>query len=76
LVTSASVKTGMASLQQFYPTEQKKWSPFTSTNQFSYTLEQEVVKQMAPQKFNVNYVKAPWSPVLSNTYDASSVTNI
>jgi len=73
IITSASVKTGMAALEQYYPTEQKVWSPFTATNQFPYTLEQEVVKNMASQKFNQDYVKMPWRPVLEETYDAAPV---
>ena len=56
LIKSSSDKTGMSALEQYYPTEEKKWSPFTPTHQFPYTLEQEVVKQMASQKFNSNYV--------------------
>jgi hypothetical protein len=74
LVKGASVKTGMAGLEQYYPTEQKKWTPFTPTHQFSYTLEQEVVKNMTTQKFNTSYVKAPFSPLLEDTYDAAPLT--
>lgn len=73
LVKSASEKTGMAAMEQFYPTEEKKWSPFTPAHQFPYTLEQEVVKKMASQKFNDNYVKAPYSPMLDDNYDAAPV---
>jgi hypothetical protein len=71
LIKSASIRTGMAGLEKYYPTEQKKWSPFTPTHQFPYTLEQEVVKNMTTQKFNTNYVKAPYRPALDNTYDAA-----
>lgn len=70
LIQGASVKTGMAGLEQYYPTEAKKWSPFSSTNQFPYTLEQEVVKKMTTQKFNTEYVKAPFKPTLEDTHDA------
>lgn len=73
LVRGASIKTGMAGLEEYYPTEEKKWSPFTPTHQFPYTLEQEMVKKMAPQKFNTNYVKATYKPTLDDTYDAASV---
>ena len=73
LIKSASIKTGMAALEEFYPTEKKKWTPFTAENQFPYTLEQEVVKKMAPQKFNTNYVKATYKPLLEDTYDAAHV---
>jgi len=73
LVRGASIKTGMAALEEYYPTEEKKWSPFTPAHQFPYTLEQEMVKKMAPQKFNTNYVKATYKPTLDETYDAASI---
>ena len=71
MIKGASVKTGMAGLEEYYPTEAKKWSPFTSTHQFPYTLEQEVVKNMTTQTFNTEYVKAPYRPTLDDTHDAS-----
>lgn len=71
LIKGSSIKTGMAGLEQYYPTEQKKWSPFTPTHQFGYTLEQEVVKNMTTQKFNSSYVQTPFKPVLDETYDAA-----
>jgi hypothetical protein len=74
LIKSASVKTGMAGLEEYYPTEAKKWSPFTPTHQFPYTLEQEVVKNMTTQKFNTEYVKAPFKPTLDDTHDASPLS--
>jgi hypothetical protein len=75
LIKSASIKTGMAGLEAYYPTEAKKWSPFTPAHQFPYTLEQEVVKNMTTQTFNTEYVKAPYKPTLEDTYDASPLTN-
>jgi len=74
LIKGASVKTGMAALEEYYPTEAKKWTPFTPTNQFPYTLEQEMVKKMATQKFNTEYVKAPYRPTLDDTYDAAPLS--
>ena len=74
LIKGASVKTGMAGLEEYYPTEAKKWSPFTPTHQFPYTLEQEVVKNMTTQKFNTEYVKAPYRPTLDDTHDASPLS--
>lgn len=74
IISSASTKTGLAALEQYYPTEQQKWSPFTPAHQFPYTLEQEVVKTMTTQKFNTSYVKAPFRPVLDDTHDASPLT--
>jgi hypothetical protein len=75
LIRGASVKTGMAGLEEYYPTEAKKWSPFTPTHQFPYTLEQEVVKKMTTQKFNTEYVKAPYRPTLDDTHDASPLSS-
>ena len=74
LIKSSAVKTGMAGLEEYYPTESKKWTPFTPTNQFPYTLEQEVVKKMASQKFNTEYVKAPFRPILDDTHDAAPLS--
>jgi hypothetical protein len=71
LIKGASIRTGMAGLEEYYPTEAKKWSPFTSTNQFPYTLEQEMVKKMTTQKFNTEYVKPPFRPALDDTHDAA-----
>lgn len=71
LIKGASIKTGMAGLEEYYPTEAKKWSPFSPAHQFPYTLEQEVVKNMTTQKFNTEYVKAPFRPTLDDTHDAS-----
>ena len=76
LVRNASIKTGMASLEQYYPTEEKKWSPFTPAHQFPYTLEQEMVKTMAPQKFNTNYVKPTYKHMLEDIYDAEYVKTV
>jgi hypothetical protein len=74
LVKGASIKTGMAGLEEYYPTQQKKWSPFTPIHQFPYTLEQEVVKNMTTQKFNSSYVKSPFTPVLEETYNAAPLS--
>jgi hypothetical protein len=74
LIKGASIKTGMAGLEEYYPTESKKWSPFTPIHQFPYTLEQEVVKNMTTQKFNTEYVKAPFRPTLDDTHDASPLS--
>ncbi len=71
LIKGSSIKTGLAALAEYYPTEQKKWSPFTPAHQFPYTLEQEVVKNMTTQKFNSSYVKAPFRPTLDDTHDAA-----
>jgi len=75
LVKGSAIKTGMAALEEYYPTQQKKWSPFTPTHQFPYTLEQEVVKKMTTQKFNTTYVKSAFRPLIEDTHDASPLHN-
>ena len=76
MIRGASIRTGMAALEEYYPTEEKKWTPFSAAHQFPYTLEQEVVKNMTTQKFNANYVKAPYRPALDDTHDASPLSEL
>jgi hypothetical protein len=73
LIYRATSTTGLGALQEYYPTEEKKWSPFTPTHQFPYTLEQEIVKNMTTQKFNTTYTKTPYKPILDDTYDAAPI---
>ena len=59
---------------QYAPSEETKKSQFTAHNQFPYTLEQEMVKKMAPiVKPGSSINKAKYKPLLENTYDASHV---
>lgn len=76
LIQSATAKTGLAALEEYYPTEEKKWTPFTPAHQFPYTLEQEMVKRMASNKFNATFVKAPYRPMLDDTHDASYLNDM
>jgi hypothetical protein len=58
------------------PTEEKKASQLTAYNQFPYTLEQEVVKKMAPIVQPVSSLTKPsYKPLLDNLYDASPLTD-
>jgi len=72
LIKRSSMQAGNSILDKYYPTEEKKWSPFSATNQFPYTLEQEVVKHMAPA-VNASNNKATYTPVLDNLYDAAPI---
>ena len=74
LMRRSSNATGLGALSSYAPTEEKKMSQFTAFNQFPYTLEQEVVKNMTTQKFNTEYVKAPFRPTLDDTHDASPLS--
>jgi hypothetical protein len=75
LIRRSSYSTGSYALQHYLPSEEKKSSQLTAFNQFPYTLEQEVVKKMAPLVRNSsNLSKASYKPLLDNLYGASSVT--
>ncbi len=74
LIRRSSSATGNDELKMFLPSEERKSSQFTAFNQFPYTLEQEVVKKMAPiVQSGASLTKAPYSPVLENLYDASPI---
>jgi len=72
LIRRSSVATGSGALLKYTPCEERKSSQFTAFNQFPYTLEQEVVKKMAPiVQSGVSVTKASYKPVLDNLYGAS-----
>ena len=74
LIRRSSISTGTYGLEKYMPTETKKYSDLTSLNQFPYTLEQEVVKKMAPMKQSEETSSsATFFPVLDNLHDAASV---
>ena len=73
LINSAAETTGTKAMDQYFPISKKQWGAFTPTNQFPYTLEQEMVQKMTPTKFNTDYVKPPYKPVLENNGDAAPV---
>ena len=57
------------------PSDETKVAQLTKFNQFPYTLEQEMVKKMAPIVKPGNSIsRASYKPLLENTYDASPVT--
>ena len=60
----------------YQPSVQRKFSQFTALNQFPYTLEQEVVKQMVPTYSPGNSISKPsYKPILENLHDASELNN-
>ena len=74
LIRRSSSATGLDALQRFAPSEEKKSSQFTAFNQFPYTLEQEVVKKMAPIiQTSAGMSKPSYKPLLENDHDASPV---
>ena len=71
MINSATMQTGTYGLEEYTPNEKKKWSSFEPRRNHSYTLEEEIVKERASQRFNTSFVKTPWRPVLDNTHNAS-----
>ena len=54
--------------------ENKKASFFTASNQFPYTLEEEVVKVMAPpQRVGARTYQDEYQPILDTIHDAESI---
>lgn len=78
LISNSSFVTGTDAIRKFLPSETKKGCEmsaynFTPNNQFAYTLEQEVVKKMAPLNQGGSVTNASYKPLLENYYDASNV---
>ena len=74
LMRRSSMTTGIAALQKFAPSEEKKMSQFTAYNQFPYALEQEVVSKMAPiMKSGYSITPSSFKPLLDDTHDASPI---
>ena len=74
LIRRSSVTTGIDALKRYAPSEERKSSQFSAFNQFPYTLEQEVVKKMAPIVQSGSSLSKPsYKPLLENLYDASPI---
>jgi hypothetical protein len=76
LIRRAGNETGNDALKRYLPTEEKIMSQFTAFNQFPYTLEQEVVKKMAPINKANEFYGGPgqsYKPILDNIRDAAYI---
>jgi len=74
IISRSSTATGSVALEKYMPSEEKKMSEFSAYNQFPYTLEQEVVKKMAPiNKSSFLDEPASYKPMLENLRDASPI---
>ena len=77
LIRRSSMATGIDALKKYQPSEEKKMSQFTAYNQFPYTLEQEIVKKMAPiVQSGSTLKKASYTPLLENLHDASPLNSM
>ena len=76
LMRRSSSGSDAYALKQYLPSEKKTSSQFTAFNQFPYTLEQEVVKKMAPIVHSSSSLNPPsYKPLLENLYDASPLNS-
>jgi hypothetical protein len=74
LIRRSSLVTGTYALNNYIPTEEKKSSNLSAMNQFPYTLEQEVVKKMAPIRVTFDtQTPATFRPILDDNYDAAPI---
>ena len=73
LIRRSSMTTGTFALEKYLPTEKKKETVLNAYNQFPYTLEQEVVRKMAPICTSNQLHTPTFLPELDNTYDAAPV---
>jgi hypothetical protein len=61
-------------LQTYMPSENNKMNKLTAFNQFPYTLEQEVVKKMAPILQSGSVLTKPsYKPMFDDFHDASPI---
>ena len=75
LIQRSSVTTGSAAISRYLPTEMKKGNHLSAFNQFPITLEEEVVKQMAPLVETAGPSHLHYIPASDNIYSAMSITD-
>jgi hypothetical protein len=73
LMKRSSMTVGKNNLEDYYPIQEKKWSPYSAHHQFPYTLEQEIVNKMSKNEYNSIPSKPTYKPILENNYNASSL---
>ena len=73
LIQRSSVTTGSAAISRYLPTEMKKGNHLSAFNQFPITLEEEVVKQMAPLVETSGPSHLHYKPAADDTHDAMVV---
>lgn len=74
LMRTSSEATGIDALKKYEPTEEKRMSQFSAFNQFPYTLEQEIVKKMAPSVNSGSSIsQSSFKPKLNDLHGATSL---
>lgn len=71
IIKRSSQSLGTLGVNQFLPEEVKKGHFFTAENQFPVTLEEEVVKKMAPIVHHADLTPASFKPVLDDSINGS-----
>ena len=75
LIQRSSGMTGSAGIQKYLPSQLTQNKHLTAFNQFPITLEEEVVKQMAPLVETNGPSHLQYIPASDNTYSAMSITD-
>ena len=73
LIKRSSHSTGTTAIQKFLPSEMKKGVHLSAFNQFPVTLEEEVVKYMAPLISSGGPNSLHYKPVMDDTHNAMNV---
>ena len=73
LIKRSSKVSGKSAMQKYLPTENKKNKIFNAMNQFPVTLEEEVVRQMAPLSRNFDLSAPSYKPVLDDEVGGSKI---
>jgi hypothetical protein len=73
LIRRSSHASGSLAIERYLPTELKKSGHFSAFNQFPVTLEEEVVKQMAPLVETAGPSNLQYNPIGDDIHDAMDV---
>jgi len=73
LIKRSSHSTGTLAIQRYLPTELKKEGHLSAFNQFPVTLEEEMVKQMAPLVSENGPANLHYKPASDDTHNAMDV---
>jgi hypothetical protein len=73
LIRRSSHSEGALAIERYLPSENKKSGHLTAFNQFPVTLEEEVVKQMAPLVETAGPSKLDYKPSSDDTHDAMDI---
>ena len=75
LIQRSSAATGSAAINKYLPTQMKQDRHLSAFNQFPITLEEEVVKQMAPLVESAGPSHLHYEPKHDDTHNAMNVND-